>query len=222
VLAAKSVVCIWNCPSVEEVSRPRRSPHSRDFWIVYQGSLVPARLPATILHAMSQLPAQVKLRVVGYETVGYPAFVKNYRALARELGVEDRIEIVGVLPLRSQMLESSNSCHVGLALMPTSSTDSNEETMTGASNKPFDYLACGVPVLVSDLAEWKAMFVEPGFGLCCVPEDSDSIARALRWFYEHGEETRSMGERGRSRIASDWNYENRFRPVLEGLDITRE
>jgi hypothetical protein len=45
--------------------------------------------------------------------------------------------------------------------------DLNEQAMAGASNKPFDYLACGVPLLVSDLLDWRMMFVKPGYGLAC-------------------------------------------------------
>ena len=46
--------------------------------------------------------------------------------------------------------------------MPLTSDDVNLRTMAGASNKPFDYLARGLALLVSDLAEWKALFVDPG------------------------------------------------------------
>ena len=89
--------------------------------------------------------------------------------------------------------------------------------MTGASNKPFDYLACGVPLLVSDLPEWRETFVAPGYALACNTDDPHSIAEALRWFVEHPEETRQMGERGRERILNEWNYENQFQNVLERM-----
>ena len=50
--------------------------------------------------------------------------------------------------------------HVGLALMPLNSNDLNMRHMTGASNKPFDYMAAGLALLVSDLPDWRQMFVD--------------------------------------------------------------
>jgi glycosyltransferase involved in cell wall biosynthesis len=89
--------------------------------------------------------------------------------------------------------------------------------LTGASNKPFDYLACELAVLVSDLPDWCEMFVEPGYGLSCNPEEPLSIAAALRHFYNRPADTRLMGERGRKRILAEWNYETQFEPVLRTL-----
>ena len=69
--------------------------------------------------------------------------------------------------------------------------------MTGASNKPFDYLAYGLALLVSARPDWEEMFVRPDFGRTRDPFDADSIAEQLRWFLEHPLSTQAMGERGR-------------------------
>ena len=106
---------------------------------------------------------------------------------------------------------------IGLALLPMTSSDLNFQAMPGASNKAFDYMACGLAVLVSDLPEWRKMFVEPGYALPCNPEDPTSIAWAIRRLIDTPGYMRAMGEKGRQRILSDWNYEKSFRPVLEKL-----
>ena len=51
--------------------------------------------------------------------------------------------------------------------------------MAGASNKPFDYMAAGLALLVSDQPDWRAMFVEPGYARACDPTDPSSIATSL-------------------------------------------
>jgi glycosyltransferase involved in cell wall biosynthesis len=89
--------------------------------------------------------------------------------------------------------------------------------MTGASNKPFDYLACGLPVLVSDLPDWVAMFVAPGYGLACNPSDPDGLAANIAWFETHRDRGRAMGRAGYERIERDWNYEAQFAPVLDRI-----
>jgi glycosyltransferase involved in cell wall biosynthesis len=182
--------------------------------MLYHGSIVPARLPTTVLTALSMLPKGVRLRVVGYETIGHKGYVRQLQELAAQLGVADRVEFLGAVPQREELLALCRQCDVGLSLMPMQSHDNNEQAMTGASNKPFDYLACGLALLVSELPDWRALFVDGGYALAMDPADPASIATAVRWFLEHPAESRAMGERGRQRIRSEWNYEEQFATVL--------
>jgi glycosyltransferase involved in cell wall biosynthesis len=185
--------------------------------VVYHGSLNAARLPPTVLYALAQLPPSVTLSVVGYETVGHVGYMATLRDQAQALGLLARIEFVGVLPQRTELLSRCRQGDVGLAFMPRHTTDFNEQHMTGASNKPFDYLACGLALLVADRPDWRTMFVEPGYGLACDPEDAASIATTLRWFLEHPVEMWAMGERGRQRIATEWHYERQFASLFATL-----
>ena len=100
---------------------------------------------------------------------------------------------------------------MGLALHPTRSANHNTRWMVGASNKPFDYMANGLALLVSDVAEWRQTFVGAGYGIASDPDDPASLANALHWLAEHPAETRAMGERGRQQIANCWNYETAVR-----------
>jgi glycosyltransferase involved in cell wall biosynthesis len=139
------------------------------------------------------------------------------RDLAAQLGVENRVEFIGAVPTRAELLDWTRRSHVGIAFMPKVATGSDDHAMVGASNKPFDYLANGVPVLVADLPDWRSLYVETGYGLACDPDDARSIAAALEWFLAHPTERQAMGERGRQRIARDWNYEAQFAPVYQEL-----
>jgi glycosyltransferase involved in cell wall biosynthesis len=169
---------------------------------------------------MAMLPADVKLRVIGYQTIGHPTYVTDFVEEANRLGIKERLDIVGTLPSRREVLEWCTHADVGLALMPLQTSDINEATMAGASNKAFDYLSHGVPVLVADLEEWRSMFVGSGYGLACIPHDPRSIASALGWLFEHREQGREMGERGRQRIAMEWNYETQFANTLKTLRLS--
>src|SRR6266566_5914213 len=135
---------------------------------------------------------------------------------ATELGIADRVMYLGAFP-RHALLQNCRNASVGIAFMPLESIDVNEQFMAGASNKPFDYLASGLALLVSNIAEWTKMFVDPGYGLACDPSDPNSIARQLLWFAENPLETRQMGLMGRQRVLQDWNYENTFSPVVQAL-----
>ncbi len=213
----REVHCVWNCPESSEVGPARPAWDKSSLWVGYHGSLVPARLPETMIEALASLPDAVRLRVVGYETVGHPGYAEELFAIAARFGVSDRVEYLGTVPTREDLLEVARGCDVGLSLMPIGSGDINARHMTGASNKPFDYLASGAALLVSDLPDWRSMFVDPGYGQVCDPRSAESIAWALRWFLDHPVQMRAMGEEGRKRVASEWNYEHQFEPVLREL-----
>ena len=179
---------------------------------------VPARLPASLIEALVRLPETVKLRVIGYETPGSRGYSRQLRTLAEKIGVAARVEFAGTVPTRAEMFARCRQGDVGLAFMPKTSCDINEQAMTGASNKPFDYLACGLALLVSDLPDWRALYVDAGCGLACDPDSVESVAKALEMFVRKPLEMRQMGERGRQRILAEWNYENQFATVLACLN----
>lgn len=210
-----NLLCVWNCPRQEEIAPPR-SPHQGDFWVLYHGSIVPDRLPPTVIEALAQLPDTVKLRVVGYETVGHLGYVNELKELVVRLGIAARVEFVDAIP-RYKLLTLCRQCDIGLAFMPSGSNDLNLQAMTGASNKPFDYLASGLALIVSELPDWREMFVANGYGLACDPTNAASIAATLRWFCENPAEMRAMGECGRQRIMVEWGYEKQFVPVIQEL-----
>ena len=212
-----NLTCVWNCPGSYEALETEKDTKN-DFWILYHGSIVPERLPLSVLEALGRVPESIKLRIVGYETAGSAGYVDEIIETSKRLGIRHRLQIIISVPTRDALLALCRECHVGLSLMPMSTSDVNMEQMVGASNKPFDYLACGLALLVSDLPEWRDTYVEAGYGLTCIPEQIDSIASALEWFWAHRESTREMGRRGRERILAEWNYERQFAPVLNMLE----
>lgn len=207
------LVSVWNCPRKIEAAAAAEGDSAGESWVVYQGSIVPARVPRALLEALALISPCVKLRVIGYETAGHVGYIHELERLATSLGVGHRVEFVPTVP-RSELLKWTDRSQIGLSLMPIGTDEVNERWMRGASNKTFEYLARGVPVLVSDLPEWKATFVDSGFGCACRPDDARSIADVLGWFHEHRDEARRMGERGRQQILNEWNYERQFAPVL--------
>jgi glycosyltransferase involved in cell wall biosynthesis len=211
--------CVWNCPSTSEVAPARESPNG-SFWLLYHGSIVPGRLPLAVVDALAALPDCVRLRVIGYETVGAVGYVRRLQERARHLGLDRRLQVLGVLR-RAELMEWCRRCDAGLALMPLRAGDANMHSMTGASNKVFDYLASGMPLVVSDLPDWRAAYVEPGYAFACDPTDPESIARAVRRLIDHPDLALSMGEKGRQRVLKEWNYETCFLPVLRQLEASR-
>ncbi|MEP6914394.1 MAG: glycosyltransferase [Acidobacteriota bacterium] len=205
---------VWNCPSLAEVRQSRGETAREDVRVLYHGSIVPARLPLAVLHAMTKLPEHVTLRLIGYDTIDSKGYVARLEQEANRLNLGARLEFMGTISRHADLLALSDTCEVGLALMPLETDDVNMRSMAGASNKAFEYLACGLPILVSDRPDWREMFVDPGYARGCDPEDAESIADALRWYLQNPARAREMGENGRQRVLSEWNYEAQFAPVF--------
>jgi glycosyltransferase involved in cell wall biosynthesis len=208
-------LCVWNCPSRAEAIVVPKNPTDK-FIVFYHGSIVPSRLPLTVIEALAQLPSEVELHVAGYETVGAAGYIAELERAAARLGISSRVKYLGALS-RGDLLPRTREAHVGLALMPVCSDDINMTAMTGASNKPFEYLACGLALLVSDLPEWHKLFVESGYGRACDPGNASDVASALNAFLQDSAATAKMGRDGCERIAREWNYETQFRDVQKSL-----
>ncbi len=205
---------VWNCPRRDEVVAPRTEAQAgTPMRFYYHGSLNAERLPFTVLEALAASSSTATLSIAGYETVGSAGYLDALSARARELGLETRVSYRGALVSRKSLLAAAENADVGLAFMPIGSRDINMAQMTGASNKPFDYLAVGAAVMVSDLAAWRDMYVTPGYGRACDPADVVSLTAAMRWCVENPSQIRQMGEFGRQRIEQDWNYERQFEKV---------
>jgi glycosyltransferase involved in cell wall biosynthesis len=211
---------VWNVPRRAELVASGATAEQQ-LIVYYHGSITPERLPESISLAIRRMAGRAKLRIAGYEAPSARGYVRQLVGSDEGGSVNALIEYVGMVPRRIDLLAEAARAHIGLSLMPFSSGDINIDHMAGASNKPFDYMAAGLALLVSDLPDWRRLFVEPGFGLACNPIDADSISGALDWFVEHPEARATMTARARGKIEAEWNYDTQFRAVLESLERYR-
>jgi glycosyltransferase involved in cell wall biosynthesis len=208
---------VWNVPRRAELVVSAATGES-PLIVYYHGSITPERLPESVALAIRRMAGRARLRVAGYEAAGARGYVRHLIGNDQGASVDALIEYRGMVPQRADLLAEAARAHIGLSLMPFNSDDLNMNCMAGASNKPFDYMAAELALLVSDLPDWTRMFVEAGFGLACNPADVDSISAALNWFIDHSEERRAMAARARNKIEAEWNYDAQFRGALEFLE----
>jgi glycosyltransferase involved in cell wall biosynthesis len=213
---ASQTIVVWNCPSIEEVPRFRTPRVATSLRLFYVGVIGPTMLPLNILAALEGMPANVQLVIVGYEAIGAESYRDEFLRIANSKGLRDRIEVHDAMS-RSDFYPLAQACDVGLVLLPANSENINIRHLLGASNKAFDYLACGLALLATDTKEWRAFVEDAAIGRVCDPANPQTIAEQIKWFTERLDETRAMGERGRERVLADWNYEAQFKPVLQLL-----
>jgi len=211
----KDTFCVWNCSGKEYISAAKKENNSFD--IIFIGTIAEDRIPLAVVESLVELPKSVRIQVVGRQTLGSRGYISLLKRRAQELGVSERVLFFKNLYLK-QISELCALSDLGLAFMAPQGDDINLRNMVGASQKIFQYMACGLPVIISSQAEWEETFVKPGFGLSCNPQDPNDITRVISWFIDHPQARRRMGESARQKVLDDWNYEKQFDPVLQILE----
>jgi glycosyltransferase involved in cell wall biosynthesis len=168
-------VVVRNIPEsgVEAGGRPPTADSSRNGHApvaVYVGALTRNRGLEESVAAIARVPG-ARLRFMGPASNGY---ARRLEALAEELGVSDRVEVLGAVG-PSRVVDALRDADLGLALIQPACL-SYRLTLP---NKLFEYVAAGLPVLGSDLPA-IAEFVEGnGVGLTVDPLDPDDTAAGL-------------------------------------------
>ncbi len=166
--------CVWNVPRSDEICEQKKRPDpDNPLRIFYGGSLSSERLSPLVLEEVVRLHPKVELHIVGYATYQHRELLNNIESYAGK----------GLLKFhgpksREKMWAIADQCETAFCLMPMSSKDLNMRTMAGASNKPFDAMARGLAVVISDLPSWTSMYLEEqkeGFGVgggsgCRIPD----------------------------------------------------
>lgn len=121
--------------------------------------------------------------------------------LIDRLGLSERVIFTGRLARRKVPVVLTSASILALA------KPSNEQNAGNFPSKIGEYLATGVPVVVTNVGEIPK-FIEDGVnGYLCEP-DVDSFAARLRYVIQNREEAVRVGENGRKLAARSFSYES--------------
>lgn len=204
----------WNVPRLKELPLITER-EEKPFIVYYHGSINRDRPSHAVLEAVASFNGAARLDVAGYESPDSHGYVNELISRWNRAGFEV-IRFLGEHQ-HSDLLTLASRCHAGLALMPLNTDNVNIKHLVGASNKAFDYMAAGLPLIVSDLPEWRTRFVEPGYGLYCNPHSANSIKTILTLLIQNPKLANDMSSRCRSMIEKHWNYEAAFEHILNEL-----
>jgi glycosyltransferase involved in cell wall biosynthesis len=83
-----------------------------------------------------------------------------------------------------------------------------------SSNKLFEYMAAGIPQIISDMTPWRELVCGIGCGLVVDPNDPEAIAAAIKRLLNHPAEAEAMGRRGQEAVSARFNWEGEANRVL--------
>ncbi len=159
---------------------PDRTGLDGPFHIVSVGRLTPAKNYDTAVHALAQLPAGV----VRYSIAGEGAERATLERLTSELGLKDRVNLLGYVENVSELLKTADAF-----LIP-----SNWE---GFGLAAVEAMNAGLPVIAADVPGLREVVGRDGHAARLVdPSDVAGIASAVRFLAENPDERRRMGAAG--------------------------
>lgn len=142
------------------------------------------------------------------------AYLQSLGQLARELGVADRFVVLPPVPY-DQIMHFTPDADVGHALYERIHV--NNVHIGTASNKVMEYLAAGVPLLVSPNEKLKQLVSEGPCGVCVDESDPASISRGINSLLGLDELRERMGNAGRAAFEATYCYDRQFAPVLDRM-----
>ena len=78
----------------------------------------------------------------------------------------------------------------------------------------FEYMATGLPVIVSNFPLWKEIVEDNKCGITVNPLDPQEIARAVEYLCSNPELMEKMGRNGRKTVMGKYNWGNESKILL--------
>lgn len=183
--------------------------------VVYTGNITPVRGFWELVRAVELLPDELecRLRLIGYF---HPA------RLVDAVRARDAWRSIDAMPWLPHpvLLRELLRVRVGLVLLHP--LPNHGDPMR--NNKLFEYMAAGLPVIVSDIPNWRAMVRDVGCGLVVDPRDPAAIAAAIQHLLEHPGDAEAMGRRGQAAVQARFNWDGdaaRLLALYRGLGPAR-
>ena len=166
-------IVLQNRPRLEKAERTNRIRQELGLpepWpiIVYQGGLQQGRGLDRLVDAMKRVDRAYLVMIGGGRLAG---------SLLRQVedeGLAERVRFIATVPL-SELPSYTASADIGV--QPIENSCLNH--FTTDSNKLFEYMMAGLPVVASNLPEIRRVVEDGRFGLLVPPGDTNALAAAL-------------------------------------------
>jgi glycosyltransferase involved in cell wall biosynthesis len=126
---------------------------------------------------------------------------EKQRLIERCQGLENELDILGWIHY-SQVPALLRTADVGLAILQP-----EPRYVKALPVKLFEYMAAGLPVVASNFPSIADIMNDIQCGTLVEPQDVQAAVEQIRYWWEHPDEVRKIGERGRQAVLEKFNWE---------------
>jgi glycosyltransferase involved in cell wall biosynthesis len=191
------VVC--NYPDLTQFAGEAIEEKFARFSVVYVGGLTRARGMLDMLEAMKLLQESnvpVDLHLIG--RLDEPELGDPSDLIAEKLLTN--VKYYGYVA-QPEAMKVVRKCHVGLAVLHVTNNYKGS-----FPTKMFEYMACGIPVITSDVPLYKSVLDVWKCGVAIRPEDPAGLAEAVKALAWNQNIAHDMGLNGRKAVEREYNW----------------
>ena len=177
---------------------------TKHFTLICHGAIEERYGHDTMLEAMTLVKSQIpnlRLRILGSGS-----YVDEFLAQRTRLGLEDCVDYLGWVSL-SQLVQELRAADVGIVAQKSSPYSNLVHT-----NKMYEYIALGKPVLTSRLKAVEAYFSNDALRYF-EPGDAESLAQAILDLYQHPDKRRRLVQNSQ-RLYDQYKWEQQKKIYL--------
>ena len=204
-----NLVYIYNFPDLSLFTHPRQPGGADPPVLIYQGHIAPERGILTMLEAVRILTGrgvQVRFRLIG----GWdpPEFRQEFEEHIERWGLRHKVEISAWVDHRL-MPEIMMSASVGIAAL-----GQGPVFQQAWPNKPFEYMAAGLPIVGAETQPMAEIFAESHCGTLLSHVTAETLATAIAELLADPARLRVMGENGIRAVRERYNWAAMERELL--------
>jgi glycosyltransferase involved in cell wall biosynthesis len=204
----RRLIILRNLPWLEMFDAAAPDP-DRPRCLMYLGDISEGRRGISLLIETLALLRHREATLLMVGEIDTPRTRARLEALIAERGLADRVCLVGAVPYREV---TSHLRQAAVGLVPLRSIP---RWQAAIPIKVFEYMACGVPFVVSDMPLLRQFVADVGAGLCVEPQSARAFAEAVDFLLDHPDEACRLGENGRRAFLDEYNWERESRALLD-------
>ncbi len=200
---ARKTIVLRNFPIMEMIDKLNSTEHihKRKPVIIYTGGLSRVRGIKNIIQAMEIIKDKAELWLLG-RWVG-----KGFRQECESLPGWAYTRYFGIVTLE-QMYNYIWRADIGVVVFLP-----RPHNVHSLPNKPFEYMACSLPVIMSDFEFWREVFDD--CAVFCDSENPADIAEKINAILSNPGKSKELANRGRERVLGEYNWENESKKLVQ-------
>ncbi len=167
--------------------------------IIYTGAITKIRGIKEMMLAMNNVPTAEMWIMGSWDDA-------EFQAECIDLAISN------VKILTSQSLEVAYS-YVKMADIGIVNYLPLQNHLNSMPNKPFEYMTCGLPIVVSNFDSWKGLFT--GCALFVNPTSPSDIAEKINTLLNNPGLSKQLGENGRLKIEQEYSWEAESKKLFQ-------